>query len=219
MKRHGQNRITMTQIILIDADIITYGVAFSVETPVYICKGGVYRRKGFAEYMSEKNGYPVTKRVNVGSEQELRRNLNKKLAGIFDDCGSRNYEMYLTASKVENNFRSKISTIMTYKGNRLRMIKPVHYNRMREILVKEYGAILVEGQEADDTLSMRQTELHEKHGDYEHSIIASIDKDLLTVPGYNYNFNSRKITLISEEMALKNFYKQLLIGDVTDNIP
>ncbi len=216
----------MSQLILIDGDILTYRIAYSVETPIYICKGGIYKRKGYAEFMAKKfkeegkGEFKVFKRVNVGSVPELKQKLKKLLDNSFDDISSHHYEMYLTASKVENNYRSNIATIIKYKGNRTDLVKPIHYNRLREILVKEYGAILVDGQEADDSLAIRQTELFNQFGNWEHSIIWSVDKDLDTVPGYHYNPTSRLIYFVDEDKALKNFYTQILQGDFgTDNVP
>lgn len=209
----------LSQLILIDGDIIVYKTAFGVETPIYVAGGGVYIRKGYAERIAKQKGVTVKKRVNVGSEQTLRKKLDANLKQMFDDLESHNYKMYLTASKVEGNFRSKLSTLLPYKGNRSAFIKPVHYNRLREILVKEYGAILVEGQEADDALAIEQTKHFNTVGHWESTIIATIDKDLKTVPGRHYHFTNRSISYVDEDLALRTFSKQLLIGDDTDNIP
>lgn len=209
----------MNQTILIDGDVLVYRTAFSVETPIYVCGGGIYIRKGYAEKIAKERGLTVKKRVNVGSEGELRQKLDASLKQMFDDIGSHSYKLYLTAEKVNNNFRSKIATFMPYKGNRTEFIRPVHYKRLREILVKEYGAILVEGQEADDALAIEQARLFNEYKHYDMSIIATIDKDLRTVPGNHYHFVHRTIEMIDEERALKNFYKQILLGDAVDNIP
>lgn len=67
-----------------------------------------------------------------------------------------------------------------------------------------------DGQEADDEMGIAQEE---------HTIICSIDKDLLMIPGRHYNFVKEKHTYITPEEGLRNFYRQLLTGDATDNIP
>ncbi len=127
----------MSPIILIDGDIRVYATAFGVETPIYVCKGGVYKTKAGATKASEANGFPVSKRINIGSEQALRKHFDAKLKHMFDDCGSTSYEMYITASKVEGNFRSKIAKILPYKGNRTKSVKPYHYNTLRKIMIEE----------------------------------------------------------------------------------
>jgi len=72
------------------------------------------------------------------------------------------------------------------------------------------GAVVSEGEEADDLLGINQT--HE-------TIICSIDKDLLMVSGRHYNFVKREHSEVSNKEGRWNFYKQLLTGDATDNIP
>lgn len=209
----------MSQMILIDGDILVYRIAYSTETPIYVVGGGIYIRSGYAKRIGEQKGLPVKKRINVGSERELRKKLDLSLNQMFTDLESHNYKMYITASKVDGNFRSKVGTLMPYKGNRSESIKPVHYKRLREILVSEYGAIVVEGQEADDALAIEQTNIYKATGSYENSIIATIDKDLRTVPGQHYHFVNRHISIVDEDTAKKNFCLQLLVGDATDNIP
>jgi 5'-3' exonuclease len=63
--------------------------------------------------------------------------------------------------------------------------------------------------EADDYLGINQ---------HESSIICSIDKDLLQVPGKHYNIVKKEFYEIDEETGFRNFYTQLLTGDTSDNI-
>lgn len=205
--------------ILIDSDILVYKVAYSVETPIYVVKGGIYKRRGYAELMAKKTGCEVHKRVNVGTRGDLKKNLVQAITNISEDVGGGNHKHFLTSSKVKGNFRKDIGTIMPYKGNRVDMSHPFYYNRMRQILHDEYGAMLVHGQEADDAITIENHKLFKQYGNYEHSIICTIDKDFKTTPGTFYNFTKRTIEYVTEEQALKNFYRQLLYGDATDNIP
>ena len=59
------------------------------------------------------------------------------------------------------------------------------------------------------------------------SIIAHLDKDINLIPGKHYNWELTRLGkvvrearhyTITDEEALRNFYTQLLTGDVTDNI-
>lgn len=50
-------------------------------------------------------------------------------------------------------------------------------------------------------------------------ICVSLDKDLLTIPGWHYNFVTEVEKFVSPLEALRNFYIQLLEGDASDNIP
>ena len=56
-------------------------------------------------------------------------------------------------------------------------------------------------------------------GTKEPCVIASIDKDMLQVPGWHYNFVKNEWTTIDYFGGLKRFYEQLLKGDRSDGIP
>ena len=53
------------------------------------------------------------------------------------------------------------------------------------------------------------------------SEVATLDKDLMGVPGWHYTWAGKKqgVFIVTEEEADRFFYKQLLTGDSTDNIP
>jgi len=53
----------------------------------------------------------------------------------------------------------------------------------------------------------------------EQVICVSNDKDLLQLPGWHYNFVTKQLKLVSPLEGLRAFYKQLILGDRTDNIP
>jgi DNA polymerase-1 len=114
---------------------------------------------------------------------------------------------YLTGS---GNFRKDLATIKVYKGQR--PPKPEHLPATRDQLVQQWGAEIVEGQEADDAIGIKATDLK---GD---CTIVSIDKDLLMIPGTHYNFVKKEWTEVSQEKGDYFFYKQLLTGDQVDNI-
>ena len=112
------------------------------------------------------------------------------------------------------NFRKKINP--EYKANRTQE-PPVHLQACREYLIKEWNAQLATGCEADDLLGINQTE---------DSIIISLDKDLLMIPGWHYSWEiagagwtkDAEKTYTTPLDGLRAFYRQMLIGDVSDNI-
>jgi len=124
---------------------------------------------------------------------------------VLDGSGASEYEMFLTG---HTNFRKDIYP--AYKANRRNTPKPKHLKALRQHLIDVEGAVVSEGEEADDLLGINQT--HE-------TIICSIDKDLLMVSGRHYNFVKREHSEVSNKEGRWNFYKQLLTGDATDNIP
>lgn len=212
----------MKKTILIDGDILVYSIAYSVQSPIYVVKNTVYKSKKRAEVMAKKLKMPFSNmncRRNIGSIEQLKRNLSEKMNSIQEDLETKDYKMYITASKVKENFRSQVSTILPYKGNRMDIDKPFYYDKMREILVDEWGAILVKGQEADDAISIEQFKIFAETKSFDETYIATIDKDLRAIPGNHYHLKNRTIEMVDQEQALKNFYLQLIKGDFTDNIP
>jgi len=80
-------------------------------------------------------------------------------------------------------------------------------------MIDKLGAIVIHGQEADDAMSIKQYE-----SDLGSTCIVTIDKDLDNTPGWHYNFDSLALYYVQEKEATYNFYRQLLMGDRTDNI-
>lgn len=113
------------------------------------------------------------------------------------------YKVYLTGS---NNFRKAIYP--EYKAHRPTE-KPFWLQTIRDYLVKEFNAEVCEGQEADDAMGINQTE---------NTIICTIDKDLLMIPGQHYNFVKDEFQTVTYMGGLKHFYMQCLQGDRSDNI-
>jgi hypothetical protein len=119
------------------------------------------------------------------------------------------WQIYLTG---KTNFRNDIAKTAVYKGNRANKPKPPHLPAVRKHFQKHWGAIVVEGEEADDAIAIEATALQGR------SVIISIDKDFMQVPGHVYNFVKREHHIIDEQQGLFNFFKQILTGDTADNI-
>lgn len=118
------------------------------------------------------------------------------------------WQLYLTGA---NNFRMDIAVTAPYKGNRTAP-KPEYLPDVRQHLVKQWGAVIAEGQEADDAIAIEATRLGTNF------IIVSVDKDFRQVPGHHYNFVKREHFFVSELEGLRFLYKQILMGDSADNI-
>lgn len=214
----------MRKVVLIDGDILVYKIGFSVESKTYVVDNEVFKKKSDAKKVCVQKGLDLKadleERRVCGSFEDAARNFKVKFESMASDFkGHTKYELYITSSLGEPNYRVKLATYLPYKGNRSDNSKPLLYNELRELMVNEYGAKPVSGQEADDTLGIRQMELRAANGNFERSVIVSIDKDLRGIPGYHYHMDTRILDFVSEEDSLKNFYGQLLKGDNTDNIP
>lgn len=132
--------------------------------------------------------------------------LNAQIRNILDATGATSHTLYLTGP---GNFRERTATIRPYKGTRPTE-KPYWYEAIGNYLIKFRGAVVIEGMEADDALSINQTEK---------TVLCSIDKDLDMVPGSHYNWVRDKLYELSDTECSRNFYCQLLTGDSVDNIP
>lgn len=153
-------------------------------------------------------------RIAFGCEEDsveyAYQNMDNLLAEIMIGVGSDAdpYQLYLTGS---GNFRKELATIQPYKGTRKKE-KPKHYKALRDYLVNQWDAIVIEGMEADDALAIKATELGLG------CVVVSIDKDLLQVEGKHYNFAKDKMVIIDKFTGLYNLYHQMLTGDRVDNI-
>lgn len=129
---------------------------------------------------------------------------------IIKQTDADEYEIFLTG---KGNYRETVATIKPYKGNRDSSHKPTFFNEITEYLINVHGAVVIEGKEADDAMGYTCYA-----DDTEHTVIASIDKDMDMIPGWHYNWRKDKLYYVNETEADLNFYRQLLTGDSTDNI-
>ena len=113
------------------------------------------------------------------------------------------YRLFLTG---KNNFRYSIYP--EYKAHRPTE-KPFWLEKCRQYLIATFNAEVIDGQEADDALGIAQTE---------DTIICSIDKDLLMIPGRHYNFVKDEFQEVTNDSGMRHFYMQCLTGDRSDNI-
>lgn len=156
----------------------------------------------FAEPEPLVNALAMTKRTLLKIEEAMDAH----------GCEFDRLELFLTG---KGNFRDDIAQLRGYKANRIGVEKPVHYKAIRRYMVERWKATVVRGWEADDAVAMAA---HEADYDPERICIVSGDKDLLTVPGRLYNFRTKAMKIITPQEALVAFYRQILVGDVVDNI-
>ena len=129
------------------------------------------------------------------------------LEGIVGAIEADGYEVILSG---KTNFREDI--FPEYKANRDPSHKPHWYKEIKEYLIKHHDAFVTDGEEADDLLGILQCSSEEE------TCICSIDKDLDMIAGWHYNWNKDSFYLVDQENADRNFFKQWLQGDKTDNI-
>ena len=119
------------------------------------------------------------------------------------------FQTYLTG---KTNFRFDIAKSHPYKGNRKDTEKPKHLASARQHMMNKYDAIVSEDEEADDLIAKAAAAL-----DY-NCVVASIDKDMLQLPCWHFNFGRNEWTKVEPFEGLKFVYHQMLTGDRADNI-
>lgn len=150
---------------------------------------------------------------DMTDEQEVLlevRDFFSNLYNYIDPFNLYEKHVYLTG---KGNFRYDIAKVSIYKGNRKDTPKPTWLSFVRQVILDQYRAILSNGFEADDLIAMAAN----KHG-YNSVVIVSTDKDFNQLPVTIYNLTKGEFTTISKVDAIRNFYKQVLMGDRVDNI-
>jgi len=149
--------------------------------------------------------------TNDGTEEDAIDKTDEIIENILSDVffnpNKASYEVFLTG---KGNFRFDIDE--TYKAHRKDVEKPIHLQAIRQHLIDNYNADVSSGEEADDVISIRATEL------FPGAVIVSVDKDFLQVAGKNYNPVKDEWTTVSEWDGLVFFYTQVLTGDRADNV-
>jgi hypothetical protein len=236
--------MTSPVTILIDADPIVYRVGFSLEKRTYylqyrdVALGFENDPRQDVEYLPffhnaaardefirlhnlhrdehasvmvpvpEKNEAIVFGRVKA-TIKDIENNVGAYLYESGQEVGET--RLFLSGS---TNFRNDIATITPYKGSRLNSPKPYWYKEIRDYMIKWQGAEVTVGIEADDQVVIEQYASPEAD-----TIICTIDKDLRMAEGHFYDYGKKRAEYISESMARTNFYRQLCMGDSTDDIP
>jgi DNA polymerase-1 len=114
----------------------------------------------------------------------------------------------IAVSDAETNFRKEI--LPTYKANRRDKRPPILRGPLRDYVLERYEATCYESLEGDDVLGILQTSL------VADTIIVTIDKDLLSIPGTHYNMDKGELVQVSDYEADFNFMLQTLTGDIAD---
>lgn len=187
-------------ITLIDGDIIAYRAA--AHRPYLLDEEGQIYKKDDGKYAKR-----------AATLDECLSKADEMIDDIVMATSFYNrteiYKVFLTG---KGNFRYEVAKTYAYKENRKDTPKPVFLQDLRNYLIKNYHAVVSQGEEADDVIAIEATKYKGR------AIIASIDKDFLQVPGLHYNFARNQFIYIGKDDGLKNFYKQILTGDSVDNI-
>jgi len=215
----------------LDADLLVYRCGFAAEKQqwdVIDCEGGCEAafttKREATRFCDEANEWPDDRRsfeVSKGDRlaepvENALHNVRLMVDQIMLDLGVTEDEitLYLSGS---TNYREGVATLKPYKGNRDESHKPVHGPAIREYMKKHYTVNVSEDEEADDVVGYSHYAMWLR--DPDSTIIATVDKDIDMIPGLHYNFIKEESYNMTPEASDRFFWKQLLMGDSTDNIP
>jgi hypothetical protein len=202
------------KIALIDSDELAYKIALQYQDTVYVVSRGNERKGAYPskvlaiESVAGDESLDITPEVVIKDLIDEDRIIDEYISTILLNTNCTSIQLYLSG---EDNFRYKMATLLPYKGNRVGGNKPFYLEIIKDKL-RDRGATSISFLEADDMMSSNIKS-------FEETVICSTDKDLRTVPSWNYNISTKVFQLIDEDTGRYNFYKQLLIGDSVDNIP
>lgn len=134
---------------------------------------------------------------------------NAMLAEMLYALDTDEYELWLSG---KDNFRYKVYP--EYKGTR-KAQRPRWENDVKEFLINECNAQILDGAEADDALGFRMAELL---AEGKRPVCVTNDKDNKQTVGEHYDPIKKEFFTVTPEEADRFFYYQLLVGDSVDNI-
>jgi DNA polymerase-1 len=187
--------------LLIDGDVLVYKFASALVDNITFS----YRAK-------DGTKSPTGVQVQVADHGRAEAVVGDEIERLCEAAGADEYNVILSA--LGKYWRSEVYS--GYKSHRGGTHKPILYHPLREYFTEEHAAVCYPRLEGDDTLVLMQ------HDSYPgKTIIASVDKDLMTVPGTHFNWNKteRGVFEVSEREALDAFFNQVLTGDSSDGYP
>lgn len=147
------------------------------------------------------------------SEDNMKINIDSTIEQIKTATQCDNIELWVESPFRKNIFRNHVAVTRPYKGNRKDKQPPQFLREAKLYLINDYGAQQTNFLESEDCVMIRA---HEEGRD--NCIIASVDKDMRQAPFKFYDYKGDALWDISEQQAEYNFWEQVLIGDLTDNI-
>lgn len=206
-------------VMLIDSDTICFRAAAATDGKQYAIDKKAFKYKSDVEKYVKSKGLdpddivieyypePISHALGIvkGAINGIGAACQKKFGMKF------NMEFFHTST---TNFRDDI--LPEYKANRIGTRKPSHLKACKDYVARYYTELTEDGLEADDLLGIRS---YECHAEGIESAIVTNDKDLKTIPGWNYDWVKGVWTRGTVTEAMKFFYAQTIGGDTADNIP
>lgn len=164
-------------------------------------------------------------RCAASAENDNEHIAAARMETLLDTClqetNSDEFEFFVSGP---TNFRYQVYP--EYKATRASLVRPRFLAYCKQYLVDKYNATVSDNCEADDCMAIAQTAASADN----QTIICSLDKDMLQVPGMHYSWEIQggpqekrwvKEAILQEITpieGLRRFYTQMLTGDTSDNV-
>lgn len=217
-------------VLCIDADEVVYQVAsaceqrgiiatnktnefqtpFKTRTDMKKFLSGLEVPEGFYDVVDTQIAEPI---------KNACATLKAKIFNLKEKFKTRTVELYFSG---KDNFRLNLLLPEQYKSSRKDNLRPLLLTELKEYLIKYHGAVVVEGDEADQMVAQRMWEGY-KSG--QKIIGITQDKDALSNQGWLYNPQKDQLTFIDGFGELTKdgsdvkgtgriwLYHQLCVGD------
>lgn len=184
--------MTQPTTALIDGDILAYRTAAALETPI-----------DWGDGLWTLHVHEGEARASLEAQTERTRRLVQA-------------DQVIVALSDHHNWRHAVYP--EYKSNRKGSRRPMLLAQLRQHYIENYETFIRPELEADDVIGILAT----GGGPAKtigKAVVCSVDKDLRTIPGTHFNFNSQEYDEVSLAEADAGFYRQALTGDATDGYP
>lgn len=192
------------RVLLLDSDVLVYRFAYACEAPV----------RWDEDTWTYYGDLGKAKREMLHFVKELVENMAADEVRHFLSDSKENWrrEVYDGYKGKRSGWMEVAQGMIPKHGPR----RPMLWKPMRDWLVEEHGALIVDGLEGDDLLGLEATAPSTNT-----FIMVSIDKDMRTVPGWHFNpdLPLDGVFQVTEEQAARYHMFQTLMGDATDGYP
>jgi 5'-3' exonuclease len=143
--------------------------------------------------------------------EEAVAGLDQRIYHMLNSCNTSSFAGFLTKGQC---FRYNVDPLYKAKRKDSRSSRPIIFPALVEYLIQRWRFTYISELEADDLVAYYAYNTERK------TIICSPDKDVLyQCVGMHYNYRTTEFVHTSPGVALWFLWKQVLMGDSTDNIP
>ena len=143
--------------------------------------------------------------------EEAVAGLDQRLNHMLNTCNTSSFAGFLTKGKC---FRYNVDPEYKARRKDAKSSRPIIFLALQEYLIQKWKFTYLSELEADDLVAYYSYNTERK------TIICSPDKDVLyQCVGMHYNYRTTEFVHTSPSAALGFLWKQMLMGDSTDNIP